>query len=134
MIKKENKATILKLVFGLMFSIIIIINLKDYIEYKSVMTESNPISYIYTDKRINKGGRGDSYEMDYKYFNIKGTVYITSKEFFLIEKGIFPELFYSKKNGLIFSRWEIKKSIRITVLFLVFFIVVVFPWSRFKVF
>lgn len=125
-----DKAKIVKFILGLIFFSIFINYLGDYIDFKTAMFESTPISYSYIDKRINRGGRGETYEMDYQYNNIKGTLSITSKEYDLIEDAEYPELFYSKRSRLIFSKWEMKKAFRITILFLALFIIAIFPWNR----
>jgi lipoprotein signal peptidase len=125
-----NKTKIVKFVLGVIFLGISVNFFKDYIAFKSAISESKPIVYSFIERRINKGGRGETYEMDYQYKYQKGTVNITSQEYDLIANAKYPSLYYSKNTGLIFSKWEEKKAFRITILFLVLFIVAIFPWNK----
>ena len=87
-----NKTKVVKYVFGVLFFCVSIYSLRSYIDCKSTVSESKPIVYFLVETRINKGGRGKSYDMIIKYQNREKTISITSKEFELIENGKYPEL------------------------------------------
>jgi hypothetical protein len=125
-----SKRNVIKISLGLLFIIISIYFLKNYMEFNS-FSNNKPISYLFLDKRINKGGRGESYEMDFKYNNHVESISITSKEYDLIEEKQYPELYYSDYSGSIYSEWEKKKALRIALLFFILFICSVFPWNYF---
>lgn len=124
-----NKSKIVKLILSVLYFSISISYFKDYIDFKSAISESKSISYLFIDKKINKGGRGESYDMIIEYKNKRQIISITSKEFYLIENGKYPQLYYSNNSGLFFSRWNIKMALRITILFLLLSIIAIFPWN-----
>jgi hypothetical protein len=128
--QKMSKTSIIKIVLGLIFISISIIFFKNYIEFNS-SNKYKPISYLFIDRRINKGGRGESYEMDFKYNNQLKTISITSKEYDLIEMQQYPELYYSEVSDSIYSDWEKKKALRVAILFLILFLTSIFPWKFF---
>lgn len=125
-----SKAKIIKFVLGVIFLGISVNFYKDYLVFKSAISESKPIVYSFIERRINKGGRGETYEMDYQYKYRKGTVNITSQEYDLITNAKYPSLYYSINTDLIFSKWEKERALRIAILFLVLFIFAIFPWSK----
>lgn len=120
-----NKDTIIGVVLSVMFIGVSINYLKNYIDFKSAISENKPIPYTIIDKKINKGGRGVSYDMIIEYKNSRQTISITSKDYDWIQSGKYPELYYSKRSGLIFSKWEVKKAFRVALLFFILFVVVV---------
>jgi hypothetical protein len=123
-----NKSSIVKLVLSVVYVGIALTYFMKYLDFSSSVDTNKPLSYVYVDKRIKKGGRGESYEMDYSYKNQTETISITSKEYDLISAQQYPDLYYSKA-GVVFSAWEIKKSLRITVLFFGLFVVTITPWN-----
>jgi hypothetical protein len=125
-----NKTKAVKFVLGIIFFSISVKFFMDYIDFNSSISESKPIVYSFVEKRINRGGRGESYDMIIEYKNRERTISINSKEYDLIEKGDFPKLFYSKNTDSIFSKWSIKLSFRITILFLLLSIVSIVPWNK----
>lgn len=125
-----NKTKAVKFVLGIIFFSISVKFFTNYVDFNSSISESKPIVYSFVEKRINRGGRGETYEMDYQYNLKRGTVNITSEEYDMITSGKYPQLYYSKSTGLIFSNWEIKKAFRITVLFLLLSIVAILPWNK----
>lgn len=125
-----NKTKAVKYIFGVLFLSVSIYSLMNYIDFRNALTKSKPIVYSFIEKRVNKGGRGESYDMIIKFKNKERTISITSKEFELIENGKYPELFYSNDTDSIFSKWSIKLSLRITILFLLLSIVAILPWNK----
>lgn len=104
-----DKSKLIKYIFGLLFGISIY-SLTNYIDSRHAISEGQPILYTIAEKRINKGGRGESYELIIKFQNKEHTISITSKEFDLIEDGRHPELYFSKYTGTIYSKWTITLS------------------------
>ena len=125
-----NKSKAVKFVLGIIFFSISVKFFTNYVDFNSSISESKPIVYSFVEKRINRGGRGETYEMDYQYNLKRGTVNITSEEYDMITSGKYPQLYYSKSTGLVFSNWEIKKAFRITILFLLLSIVAILPWNK----
>lgn len=125
-----NKSKAVKFVLGIIFFSISVKYFTNYVDFNSSISESKPIVYSFVEKRINRGGRGETYEMDYQYNLKRGTVNITSEEYDMITSGKYPQLYYSKSTGLVFSNWEIKKAFRITILFLLLSIVAILPWNK----
>jgi hypothetical protein len=119
-----------KSVLGLFFISISLYFFNDYLEFKSSIVNNKPLTYSFIEKRINRGGRGESYEMDYLYNNQRRSILITSAEYELIEESKYPDLYFSKSSGNIFSKWQIKKSYRIAILFFFLFIATIMPYSR----
>lgn len=124
-----NRKILLRIILGVLFIGISANSFCNYLDYKSSIVSSKPISYVFLESRINKGGRGETYEMDFLYKKKKSSILITSSEFNLAYKGKYPVLYVSKKSGDFFSRWSIKRSFRITVLFFIFFILTAVPYS-----
>lgn len=129
-----TKETILKTIFGLLFISLSIYFFRDYFDFKSEIVNNKLISYSFIEKKINKGGRGESYDMIFFYNRQKHSISITSTEYYLIEEGKFPKLYLSKKSNSIFSVWSIKRSLRLGILFLSLSIISVFPYSLFRKF
>ncbi len=125
-----NKINVFKVFMGLVFLGISFKFFRDYIDFKHSISNTPPISYHFINKRENIGGRGNSYDMTIEYQKKQHTLSITSKEYRLIEKGIFPKLFCSNTSKIVFSNWTIRMSLRISIMCLFFFIVAVFPWFR----
>lgn len=124
-----TKGKVIRIVLSTLYISICLYNLKDYLEFNRSVSDSKPIPYLFIDKKINKGARGESYDMVYKHNDQEKTISITSDEYELIEKKVYPELYLSIKTGKVFSKWVLKKSLRITLLFFMLFLVTVFPWS-----
>ena len=125
-----NKTKAVKFTLGIIFFSISVKFFTNYVDFISSISESKPIVYSFVEKKINRGGRGESYDMIIEYNNGERTISITSKEYDLIEKGDFPKLFYSKNTDSIFSKWSIKLSLRVSILFLLLSIVAILPWNK----
>lgn len=124
-----NKKRLLKFILGLLFISISIISFRNYLDFKSSLINNKPLSYLFIEERINTGGRGESYEMDFLYNNNKYSISITSTEYDLIQEGKYPNLYFSKNSNKFFSKWEIKKSFRISILFFSLFIFTIIPYA-----
>lgn len=129
MLKRQqvNSSTIIRAVLAVIYIGIAGYFFMRYWDYRTA--GSTPIAYTYAGKKINKGGRGESYDMFYTYKGKEGTISLTSKEYYGIDEQQYPELYYSERSGSVFSCWEIKMSLRIVLLFCGLLIVTVFPWS-----
>lgn len=102
----------------------------NYLDYSSNLSSRNIILYTIEDKIINNGGRGRSYVMIIRHGTNISKVSITSKEFVLIDEGELPVLYMTKGTEKIFSQSIIKRNIRISILFFIFSIVMLFiPWK-----
>lgn len=121
----------LKIIFVVLFGIIAGYNLEVYIDHRNIVQSSQPIDYIFAGKKIKKGGRGVSYEMKVFYKDREYKLNITSKTFEEIGTKKFPVLYYSEQKDTVFSLWEIKKSLRVTILFFAGFILLVLPIHKF---
>lgn len=120
---------LLKFIFGLLFAVISIMSFCNYFDFKSSMVSNEPVSYLFIEKRINRGGRGEAYEMDFLYNRRKYSIFITGNEYSLIEKGKYPILYISKESGNFFSVWSIKRSFRISMLFFMLLIFTLIPYD-----
>ncbi len=118
----------IKYLLGIIFLCIGIYNFRNYRNFKNSLAPNAEIIYKIINKKVNNGGRGDSYEMKIEYNNKEYSISLTSKEFVLIDSKIYPTLYESKNTGKIFSKWIIKKSGRISILFIILFFVAVLPW------
>jgi hypothetical protein len=127
-----KKVNVIKIFLGVLFLSNSFFNYLHYLDYKSSITNNKPISYTFIENKIHEGGRGKYYDMVIKYNNNESVINITSKELDLIELGKYPELYFSKNSGIIFSKWEIKKAIRITILFFLLSIIALIPWNFLK--
>lgn len=116
--------------FGVMFLGISIYSFTNYIGFRYVISESKPILYSLINNRINKGGRGESYDLTIKYQNKEYVINITSKESDLIENGVYPEIYFSTYTNSVFSKWTITLSLRLTILFFILAFVAVLPWFK----
>lgn len=125
-----NKSKILKYIFSVLFLCVTIYSLFNYIHFRNALSEFKPIVYSYIEKRVNRGGRGESYDMIIEYKNKKRTISITSQDFDLIENGIYPELYYSQDIDSVFSKWSVKVSLRVAILFLLLSIMSIIPWNK----
>jgi hypothetical protein len=103
-----------------------------YFVYQSISAEGKPIKYVYVARQIHKGGRGEYYTMIISYKEEQQTIDITSKNYWELEKNIFPVLFYSKSDDTIFGNWVIKLKFRLAVLFFVAFLITFLPLKYFK--
>ena len=56
-----NKTKAVKYIFGVLFLSVSIYSLMNYIDFRNALTKSKPIVYSFIEKRVNKGGRGESY-------------------------------------------------------------------------
>ncbi|MEN2413174.1 hypothetical protein [Flavobacterium mesophilum] len=124
-----KKEKLLKVVLGLLFFSISFIAFENYLHFKSSLVNNKPLAYLFIDKRINKGGRGESYEMDFLYKKQMHSISITGNEYDLIEKGQYPDLYLTKNKDDIFSKWSLKMSFRIALLFFLLFVLTVLPYS-----
>jgi hypothetical protein len=53
-----------------------------------------------------------------------------NQDFDLIENGIYPELYYSQDIDSVFSKWSVKVSLRVAILFLLLSIMSIIPWNK----
>jgi len=60
---------------------------------------------------------------DDKLYNIN----LTHNEYQKIENSIPPDLFYSETTEKVFSEWEIKMTLRISLIFLIGFLITFIP-------
>ncbi len=123
---------IAKLILGVIFFSISIIHFINYNNYRRSLKKREPISYSYVDRKINTGGRGESYEMTITYDKKKYKINLTSKEYYEINDEMFPILYYSKGNNLVFSEWEMKRAYRIFLVFIIMFLITIIPFSRLR--
>jgi hypothetical protein len=128
-----NKEQIIQYLMGLIFLVVSVSSLINYIGFRHAISESKTIEYSILEKRINKGGRGESFDLIIKFQNREQTISITSKEFDMIENGEYPELYFSKYTNSIFSKWSITRSLRLTILFFILSIFAVLPWSKLNI-
>ncbi|MBT1708765.1 hypothetical protein KK062_11045 [Fulvivirgaceae bacterium PWU5] len=122
-----SKSSIAKLVLGVLYLGFVGTYFIQYLDFSGSIDGNKPISYVYVDRKI-KGGRSNYYEMTFSYNNQEQTISISRKEYDLISKQQYPDLYLSK-SGAVFSKWEIRKSSRIAIGFFVLFVVAVTPWS-----
>jgi|688.fasta_scaffold282098_2 hypothetical protein len=121
---------IIKYFFGVIFLFISLYNYTNYLDFYNSLNEPQKIKYLFVSKKINIGGRGNSYEMIINYKNKLKTISLTSKEYTLIDIKNYPILYEGKRTGYIFSKWVVKKSLRISILFFLMFVVAVSPWNK----
>jgi hypothetical protein len=68
--------------------------------------------------------------MSLSYNNKIYTTSITSKEYELIDSGVYPILYFSDKSKTIYSKWVIAMNLRISIVMLFVFILVITPWEN----
>lgn len=118
---------ILKIVFRILFLSIATISLWFYLDYKQAIDTQFSIEYKFIEKKANKGGRGTHYEMKVYYANKYYNISLTKQEYTNIDNNQFPTLYFSEKNKDIFSNWELRLTLRITLLFFGLFLISWFP-------
>jgi hypothetical protein len=104
------------LFFALLFFIFAVRGWYHYVIYSDAIKKSRPIAYQFSGKE-KRGGRGSYYVINVFYENDTYTVRVTSKEYYNIDDGVFPELYYSKKNGSVFSELDKTSSFRVFIMF-----------------
>lgn len=119
----------IKHLFALIWLSISCYSFRSYVNYNSITKESLPIAYEYIERKVVSGAKGETYQLIYKVNNIIGEVAITSIDYDSITAGKYPDLFYSKKDNVYFSRWDLKRSARISAVFFIFFVIAIFPWN-----
>ncbi len=126
-----NKSIVVKFFLGALFLSVSIYSFMKYFEFRNAFLEGKPIVYSLIEKRINKGSRGgDSYKIVVEYNKSEQTVTVTSQDFDLIDKGKYPELYYSQYSDSVFSKWSVKVSLRVAILFLLLSIMSIIPWNK----
>lgn len=123
---------VVKYLFSIIFASISFYAFKNYWNFTHSVSNNSPIAYSFINKNINKGGRGETYDMHIVYDYRKYIISITSEEYAQIGNRKFPELYYSKSMNVVFSKWEIKMLFRVAILFFLLFIIAVVPWTFFK--
>lgn len=126
-----NRNTLVKWIFRILFFAISAYHTVAYLEYGSVIESDVPIEYTYMNKKIHKGGRGEWYQMTVAYQAKKYDVVITSSIYEQIEENKLPSLYYSSKRDAVFSLWEKKRALRITLLFIAGCLLTFVPFNKF---
>lgn len=116
---KFNKISIV--ILPLIFGAISINYFRKYLILKSIL--ENPIAYEVIASKVNKGGRGESFDMTVLYQKQPYELSITGKDYRNLKKGKYPVLYYSVELDEVFYSWSVKRSLRIAIIFFVFFIV-----------
>lgn len=127
-LRPMRKILVFRIVFGLVLLCIAFVHFCNYLEYSYAIGSNKPIAYKYISKELNSG-RGVSYDMNLAYNNKNYTTSITSKEYDLINKGVYPTLYFSDKSKTIYSKWVIAMNLRISLVMLFVFILVITPWE-----
>ncbi len=79
---------------------------------------------------MHRGGRGESYQIEILCKGRRECIDITSKDYNNINKNIYPKLFYSKSNNIVFSEWTVLRNMRIAIMLIVFSIFLFIPFNR----
>ncbi len=116
---KFNKISIV--ILPLIFGAISINYFRKYLILKPIL--GSPIAYEVISSKVNKGGRGQSFNMTVRYQKQPYELAITGNDYRNLKKGKYPTLYYSVKLNEVFYHWTIKMSLRIALIFFVFFIV-----------
>ena len=76
--------------------------------------------------------RGTYYVLIVDYKGKNYNTKITSNEYYGIDEGVFPDLYYADKNDTVFSRWDMVSYWRSIILFSVACIIVVVAWIVYR--
>lgn len=109
------------LFFVVLFFIFAVRGWYHYVIYSDAIKNSRPIAYYFSWKE-KRGGRGSYYVINVLYEDDNYTARVTSKEYYNIDDGVFPELYYSEKNGSVFSEWDKTSSFRVFIMFSIGFV------------
>lgn len=125
---KRNKFTFLKNTTNIFLILYVcmtfLFSMNQFYKYYIInMNLDRSIDYIFIKKEIKKGGRGSSYLINVSYNQKKYNVSVTEDTYYKIERGEIPDLFYSKKIDLVFSKWGVRQYFRIFVVFISFTII-----------
>lgn len=112
--------------FRVVFLGFIISNSIIYVLYSKIKSASKPIVYSFIETTYHSG-RGGSYEMKVEYLRNEYEVSITRRDVKDIGLNKKPELYFSDLNDNVFSLWEIKRALRIALVFLFLFLVTFIP-------
>ncbi len=130
--KELFSKTNVKLLVNLIGFVFLIYLMICFIDIKSAISDKKTIDYVYINRKIKKGEKGDTrYIMNFYFSGRKDYVQITSEEYKSLEVEKYPDLFLSKRTGKIISKLELK-FISIMIMFLVITLVLIFPWSLFR--
>lgn len=121
---------ILKIITGLVCLSIAIFLLDRYIIFTQIIQTGEPITYRYIDNSVHRGGRGEYYQIEILCKGRRENIDITSKDYNNINKNIYPKLFYSKSNNIVFSEWTVLRNMRIAIMLIVFSIFLFIPFNR----
>jgi hypothetical protein len=124
-----SSANISKLIIGLIFFTIFLINSRNYLVYKSVVEKDKPVEYTVV-KTYYKSGRGRSYYMDVTFQSKKYKLWITEKTANNIEEKIYPDVYYVKRDDSLITNWNITRSFRILIAAFIFVFVWMLPFNK----
>lgn len=125
-----NVNRILKIITGLVCLSIALFLLYRYIIFTQIIQTEEPITYRYINSSVHKGGRGEYYQIEIVCKGRRENIDITSKDYNNINKNIYPKLFYSKLNSIVFSEWTVLRNMRIAIMLIVFSIFLFIPFDR----
>jgi hypothetical protein len=129
-LKAVKRDRVVWIFFGVLFAAVSIWNIDRYIHYDRIIESEPPVAYSFVDKLIKARARGDYYQMRVMFERKQFTVDIAGKVYRAIDQNIFPDLYYSRDRGVVFSIWEKVRAGRLAVLFFALALVVMYPCVR----
>lgn len=104
-------------------------HLVKFIDFRTIKSHEDPQIYTYVETIHHRGGRGDYYEMRVHFKKNEYLVNITEEVSIQIHRNKLPDLYFSKNFNILFSLWDIKRSFRIFIVFLLMSIAFI-PWNK----
>ncbi|MFD2581598.1 hypothetical protein ACFSR6_03790 [Pedobacter vanadiisoli] len=110
-----NKNKLFLIFLSLIFSGIFLYSLNKYLILKKEV--DSPISYRFVSTKVNSSARGKSYYLLVFYKGKEHEIAITSRDYADVNRKRYIKLYYSSNLKLVFSVWEVKKYLRISIIF-----------------
>jgi hypothetical protein len=121
---------IARLIFGLILFVCLLINGKNYLEYKTVIEKEKPVEYTVV-KTYYTVGRGRSYHMDATFQGRAYKLDITKRIADNIDTNIYPAVYYVKRSDKLITNWNTTLSLRIVILSSILIILCCIPFNKF---
>ncbi|BEH00165.1 hypothetical protein BSYN_24290 [Bacteroides sedimenti] len=116
-----------RLFFRVIFILFTLYSTVKYIEYERVKHSEKPIKYSYIETDYHRGGRGGYYQMKVRYCQREYSVNISEEVSNQIKFKRMPNLYFSNLTNSVFSLWDIKRALRIYIMFTTLFAITFIP-------
>lgn len=107
--------------FAVLFGIISISHFRKYLILKPA--SESPIVYDPAGSKVNDNGKGKIFYFTVLYQRKEYKLDVAKSDYLDIKNGKYPKIYYSADLDTLFYSWNLKRSLRIALVFFVFFVI-----------